>query len=120
MNRHILVAGGTSFLGSYHCDRLIERCHKLLCFDNFFTGTKRNEKHLIANPNFELMRHDVTFPRHGEFNRIFNLARPTSPIHNQHNPVQTTTTSVHGAINMLGLARRVKVRLLQASTIGSP
>lgn len=115
MNK-ILVTGGAGFLGSHLCDRLIDRGDDVLCVDNFFTGSKRNVAHLIGKSNFELMRHDVTFPLYVEVDRIFNLACPASPIHYQHDPVQTTKTSVHGAINMLGLAKRVKARILQAST----
>ena len=111
-----LVTGGAGFLGSHLCDRLIARGDDVLCVDNFFTGSKRNVAHLVGNPNFELLRHDVTFPLYVEVNRIFNLACPASPVHYQHDPVQTTKTSVHGAINMLGLAKRVKARILQAST----
>lgn len=111
-----LVTGGAGFLGSHLCDRLIDRGEDVLCVDNFFTGSKRNVAHLVGNPNFELMRHDVTFPLYVEVDRIFNLACPASPVHYQHDPVQTTKTSVHGAINMLGLAKRVKARILQAST----
>jgi len=115
MNR-ILVTGGAGFLGSHLCDRLLHDGHDVLCIDNFFTGSKRNLSHLVSNPNFELMRHDVTFPLYVEVDRIFNLACPASPVHYQHDPVQTTKTSVHGAINMLGLAKRLKARILQAST----
>ena len=115
MNK-ILVTGGAGFLGSHLCDRLIARRDDVLCVDNFFTGSKANVAHLLTNPSFELMRHDVTFPLYVEVDRIFNLACPASPIHYQHDPVQTTKTSVHGAINMLGLAKRVKARILQAST----
>ena len=111
-----LVTGGAGFLGSHLCDRLVERGTDVLCVDNFFTGGKRNVAHLLGHPNFELMRHDVTFPLYVEVDRIYNLACPASPIHYQHDPVQTTKTSVHGAINMLGLAKRVKARILQAST----
>lgn len=111
-----LVTGGAGFLGSHLCDRLIERGEDVLCVDNFFTGSKHNVSHLLGNSNFELMRHDVTFPLYVEVDRIFNLACPASPVHYQHDPVQTTKTSVHGAINMLGLAKRVKARILQAST----
>lgn len=111
-----LVTGGAGFLGSHLCDRLIARGDDVLCVDNFFTGSKTNVAHLMGNANFELMRHDVTFPLYVEVDRIFNLACPASPIHYQHDPVQTTKTSVHGAINMLGLAKRVKARILQAST----
>jgi UDP-glucuronate decarboxylase len=116
MDRKILVTGGAGFLGSHLCDRLIARGEDVLCVDNFFTGTKRNVEHLFKESRFELMRHDVTFPLYVEVDRIFNLACPASPIHYQFDPVQTTKTSVHGAINMLGLAKRVKARILQAST----
>jgi UDP-glucuronate decarboxylase len=116
MERKVLVTGGAGFLGSHLCDRLIARGEDVLCVDNFFTGSKRNVEHLVGNPRFELMRHDVTFPLYVEVDRIFNLACPASPIHYQFDPVQTTKTSVHGAINMLGLAKRVKARILQAST----
>ena len=112
----ILVTGGAGFLGSHLCDRLIARGEDVLCVDNFFTGSKLNVAHLLNLPNFELMRHDVTFPLYVEVSRIFNLACPASPVHYQFDPVQTTKTSVHGAINMLGLAKRVKARILQAST----
>ncbi len=112
----ILVTGGAGFLGSHLCDRLIADGHDVLCVDNFFTGSKRNIEHLIGNPRFELRRHDVTFPLYVEVDEIYNLACPASPIHYQHDPVQTTKTSVHGAINMLGLAKRLKCRIFQAST----
>ncbi len=112
----ILVTGGAGFLGSHLCERLLERGDDVLCVDNFFTGAKSNIAHLMPNLRFELMRHDVTFPLYVEVDRIFNLACPASPIHYQHDPVQTTKTSVHGAINMLGLAKRIKARILQAST----
>ena len=115
MNK-ILVTGGSGFLGSHLCDRLIKDGHDVLCVDNFFTGSKANVAHLLGHPRFELMRHDVTFPLYVEVDQIYNLACPASPIHYQHDPVQTTKTSVHGAINMLGLAKRVKARILQAST----
>jgi UDP-glucuronate decarboxylase len=114
--KRILVTGGAGFLGSHLCDRLIGDGHDVLCLDNFFTGSKRNVAHLMNNPYFELMRHDVTFPLYVEVDRIFNLACPASPVHYQHDPVQTTKTSVHGAINMLGLAKRLHARILQAST----
>lgn len=114
--KKILVTGGAGFLGSHLCDRLLSRGDDVLCVDNFFTGSKANVAHLMGHANFELMRHDVTFPLYVEVDRIFNLACPASPIHYQHDPVQTTKTSVHGAINMLGLAKRVKARILQAST----
>jgi UDP-glucuronate decarboxylase len=114
--KRVLVTGGAGFLGSHLCDRLIGQGHDVLCVDNFFTGTKRNIAHLIGNPFFELIRHDVTFPLYLEIDEIYNLACPASPIHYQHDPVQTTKTSVHGAINMLGLAKRLGVKILQAST----
>jgi UDP-glucuronate decarboxylase len=116
MDKRILVTGGAGFLGSHLCDRLIELGEDVLCVDNYFTGTKRNIQHLLQKPRFELMRHDVTFPLYVEVEKIFNLACPASPVHYQVDPVQTTKTSVHGAINMLGLAKRVKARILQAST----
>jgi UDP-glucuronate decarboxylase len=112
----VLVTGGAGFLGSHLCERLVQRGDDVLCVDNFFTGTKRNVEHLARLPGFELLRHDVTFPLYVEVDQIFNLACPASPIHYQLDPVQTTKTSVHGAINMLGLAKRVKARILQAST----
>ena len=112
----VLVTGGAGFLGSHLCERLLGEGHDVLCVDNYFTGTKRNVAHLMDDPMFELMRHDVTFPLYVEVDQIYNLACPASPIHYQHDPVQTTKTSVHGAINMLGLAKRVKARILQAST----
>ena len=112
----VLVTGGAGFLGSHLCERLLADGHDVLCVDNYFTGSKRNVAHLMGNPMFELMRHDVTFPLYVEVDQIYNLACPASPIHYQHDPVQTTKTSVHGAINMLGLAKRVKARILQAST----
>ena len=115
MNR-ILVTGGAGFLGSHLCERLIKDDHDVLCLDNFFTGRKENITHLIANPNFELMRHDVTYPLSVEVDQIFNLACPASPIHYQRDPIQTTKTSVQGAINMLDLALRLKARVFQAST----
>ncbi|OGB02900.1 MAG: NAD-dependent dehydratase [Burkholderiales bacterium RIFCSPLOWO2_12_FULL_64_99] len=112
----VLVTGGAGFLGSHLCDRLIAAGHEVLCVDNYFTGSRRNIAHLLAHPMFEVARHDVTFPLYVETDQIFNLACPASPVHYQHDPVQTTKTSVHGAINMLGLAKRVKARILQAST----
>lgn len=115
MNK-VLVTGGAGFLGSHLCDRLIARGEDVLCVDNFYTGNKENVKHLFDHPHFELMRHDVTFPLYVEIDAIYNLACPASPIHYQYDPVQTTKTSVHGAINMLGLAKRVKAKILQAST----
>lgn len=116
LHQKYLVTGGAGFLGSHLCERLIERGDDVLCVDNFFTGSKQNVAHLLNNPKFELMRHDVVFPLYVEVDRIFNLACPASPVHYQHDPVQTTKTSVHGAINMLGLAKRVHARILQAST----
>jgi len=112
----VLVTGGAGFLGSHLCDRLIAAGHDVLCVDNYYTGSKANVAHLLGHPRFELMRHDVTFPLYVEVDDIYNLACPASPIHYQWDPVQTTKTSVHGAINMLGLAKRVKARILQAST----
>ena len=112
----VLVTGGAGFLGSHLCDRLIASGADVLCVDNFFTGRKANIAHLQSNPYFELMRHDITFPLYVEVNAIYNLACPASPIHYQHDPVQTTKTSVHGAINMLGLAKRTRATILQAST----
>jgi UDP-glucuronate decarboxylase len=114
--KRILVTGGAGFLGSHLCDRLLSNGHEVICLDNYFTGTKENIEHLAGNSCFELIRHDVTFPLYIEVDQIFNLACPASPIHYQFDPVQTTKTSVHGAINMLGLAKRVKARILQAST----
>jgi UDP-glucuronate decarboxylase len=114
--KKILVTGGAGFLGSHLSERLIAAGHDVLCVDNFFTGSKANVAHLLNHPRFELMRHDVTFPLYVEVNEIYNLACPASPIHYQLDPVQTTKTSVHGAINMLGLAKRVKAKILQAST----
>jgi UDP-glucuronate decarboxylase len=114
--KRILVTGGAGFLGSHLIDRLLSDGHEVLCVDNLFTGTKRNIEHLLLNPRFEFMRHDVTFPLVVEVDEIYNLACPASPIQYQHDPVQTTKTSVHGAINMLGLAKRLKCRILQAST----
>jgi UDP-glucuronate decarboxylase len=112
----VLITGGAGFLGSHLCDRLVAAGADVLCVDNFFTGSKHNIAHLQNSPYFELMRHDVTFPLYVEVDRIYNLACPASPVHYQFDPVQTTKTSVHGAINMLGLAKRVKARILQAST----
>lgn len=114
--KRILVTGGAGFLGSHLCDRLLEDGHEVLCVDNLFTGTKQNVAHLRDHPHFEFLRHDVTFPLFVEVDEIYNLACPASPIHYQHDPVQTTKTSVHGAINMLGLAKRLGCRILQAST----
>ncbi|BCX19385.1 MAG: NAD-dependent dehydratase [Geminicoccaceae bacterium] len=115
-SRRILVTGGAGFLGSFLCERLLAQGHEVLCVDNFFTGRRRNIAHLLDHPGFELLRHDVTFPLYVEVDEIYNLACPASPIHYQFDPVQTTKTSVHGAINMLGLAKRVKAKILQAST----
>jgi len=114
--KRILVTGGAGFLGSHLCERLLDAGHEVLCVDNFFTGTRTNVVSLLDNPRFELMRHDVTFPLFVEVDEIYNLACPASPVHYQYDPVQTTKTSVHGAINMLGLARRVGGRILQSST----
>ena len=116
LRKRILVTGGAGFLGSHLCERLLADGHDVLCLDNFFTGTKDNVIHLMDNHHFELMRHDVTFPLYVEVDEIYNLACPASPIHYQHDPVQTTKTSVHGAINMLGLAKRTKAKIMQAST----
>jgi UDP-glucuronate decarboxylase len=115
-SKRILVTGGAGFLGSHLCEHFLAQGHDVLCVDNFYTGTKRNIAHLMAHPRFELMRHDVTFPLYVEVDEIFNLACPASPVHYQNDPVQTTKTSVHGAINMLGLAKRVKAKIMQAST----
>ncbi|MEK7944920.1 UDP-glucuronic acid decarboxylase family protein [Pigmentiphaga sp. YJ18] len=114
--RRIVVTGGAGFLGSHLCTRLIEAGHEVLCVDNFYTGTKANIAHLIGHPSFELLRHDITFPLYIEADEIYNLACPASPVHYQHDPVQTTKTCVHGSINMLGLAKRLNARILQAST----
>jgi UDP-glucuronate decarboxylase len=114
--KRILISGGAGFLGSHLCDKLVAQGCDVLCIDNFFTGSKANIAHLLEHPNFELIRHDVTFPLYVEVDEIYNLACPASPIHYQRDPVQTTKTSVHGAINMLGLAKRVKAKILQAST----
>jgi UDP-glucuronate decarboxylase len=114
--RRVLVTGGAGFVGSHLCDRLLADGHEVLCVDNFYTGTRANVHGLLANARFELMRHDVCFPLYVEVDEIYNLACPASPIHYQLDPVQTTKTSVHGAINMLGLAKRVKAKILQAST----
>jgi UDP-glucuronate decarboxylase len=114
--KRILITGGAGFVGSHLCARLLAEGHDILCVDNFFTGSKSNVAHLLGHPHFELMRHDVTFPLYVEVDEIYNLACPASPVHYQHDPVATTKTSVHGAINMLGLAKRVKAKILQAST----
>ncbi|WP_114859406.1 UDP-glucuronic acid decarboxylase family protein [Azospirillum brasilense] len=115
-NRRVLVTGGAGFLGSHLCERLLARGDEVVCVDNYFTGARANIAHLLGNPRFEAIRHDVTFPLYVEVDEIYNLACPASPIHYQHDPVQTTKTSVHGAINMLGLAKRLNARILQAST----
>lgn len=114
--KRILVTGGAGFIGSHLIDRLLEQGHEILCADNLFTGTKRNIDHLHGHQRFEFIRHDVTFPLYVEVDEIYNLACPASPVHYQHDPVQTTKTSVHGAINVLGLAKRLKAKILQAST----
>ncbi len=116
IQKRVLVTGGAGFLGSHLCDRLIDAGHEVLCLDNFYTGRRTTVAHLLDHPRFELMRHDVTFPLYVEVDEIYNLACPASPIHYQRDPVQTTKTSVHGAINMLGLAKRTGARILQAST----
>jgi UDP-glucuronate decarboxylase len=116
LRKRVMVTGGAGFLGSHLCDRLLDAGHEVLCVDNLFTGTKQNIEHLRGHPHFEFMRHDVTFPLFVEVDEIYNLACPASPIHYQHDPVQTTKTSVHGAINMLGLAKRLGCKILQAST----
>ena len=115
-SRRVLVTGGAGFLGSHLCDALVAAGHEVLCVDNYFTGRRGNVAHLLDQPNFELMRHDVTFPLYVEVDEIYNLACPASPIHYQYDPVQTTKTSVHGAINMLGLAKRTRAKIFQAST----
>jgi UDP-glucuronate decarboxylase len=114
--KRVLVTGGAGFIGSHLCERLLARNNDVLCIDNYFTGSKDNIAHLLQNPHFELMRHDVTFPLYVETDEIYNLACPASPVHYQYDPVQTTKTSVHGAINMLGLAKRVRAKIFQAST----
>jgi UDP-glucuronate decarboxylase len=116
LRKRILITGGCGFLGSHLCDILVSQGHEVLCVDNCFTGTKRHIRNLLNHPNFEYMRHDVTFPLYVEVDQIFNMACPASPIHYQFDPVQTTKTSVHGAINMLGLAKRIRATILQAST----
>jgi UDP-glucuronate decarboxylase len=116
LQQRILITGGSGFLGSHLCERLLEQGANVICLDNFFTGTRMNVEHLLDHKRFELIRHDVTFPIYLEIDQIYNMACPASPVHYQHDPVQTTKTSVHGAINMLGLAKRVKARILQAST----
>ena len=116
INKSILVTGGAGFLGSHLCEKLLELGYEVVCVDNFFTGSKDNILHLLDNPRFELIRHDITFPLYLEVDEIYNLACPASPVHYQFDPVQTTKTSVHGAINMLGLAKRIKAKIFQAST----
>jgi UDP-glucuronate decarboxylase len=116
VNTRVLVTGGAGFIGSHLCEALIDRGYEVLCVDNYFTGSKANIAHLLSNPRFDVLRHDITFPLHVEVDQIYNLACPASPIHYQFDPVQTTKTSVIGAINMLGLAKRVRGRILQAST----
>lgn len=114
--KRILVTGGAGFIGSHLCERLLDEGNDVICLDNYFTGSKKNIKHLNANQYFEVLRHDVTFPLYVEVDQIYNLACPASPVQYQFDPVQTTKTSVHGSINMLGLAKRIKARILQAST----
>ena len=114
--KRIMVTGGAGFLGSHLCERLLADGHDVLCVDNYFTGRRANIAHLLDNPNFEVMRHDVTFPLYVEVDEIYNLACPAAPIHYQYDPVQTTKVSVHGAINVLGLAKRTKAKVFQAST----
>jgi UDP-glucuronate decarboxylase len=116
LDKRVLVTGGAGFLGSHLIDQLLARGYEVLCADNLFTGSRRNIAHLMSHPRFEFVRHDVTFPLYLEVDEIYNLACPASPIHYQYDPVQTTKTSVHGAINMLGLAKRLKCKILQAST----
>jgi len=116
MRKRVLVTGGGGFIGSHLCERLLEEKNEVLCVDNFYTGTKQNIVHLLNNPYFEVIRHDITFPLYVEVDEIYNLACPASPIHYQFDPVQTVKTSVHGSINMLGLAKRLKIKILQAST----
>ena len=116
LRKRILVTGGAGFIGSFLCERLLKEGCDVICCDNFYTGSKRNIAHLLSSPNFELIRHDITFPLYLEVDEIYNLACPASPIHYQNDPVQTTKVNVHGAINMLGLAKRVKAKILQAST----
>ena len=114
--KRILITGGAGFLGSHLCERLLGEGHEILCVDNFYTGSRSNISHLVNNPLFEVLRHDICFPLYAEVDEIYNLACPASPIHYQFDPVQTTKTSVHGSINMLGLAKRIKAKILQAST----
>ncbi|MBO5763287.1 MAG: GDP-mannose 4,6-dehydratase, partial [Lentisphaeria bacterium] len=115
-NKRILITGGGGFLGSHLCERLLEDRNEVICVDNFYTGDKRNIRHLLGNPRFELIRHDVTFPLYVEVDEIYNLACPASPVHYQRDPVQTVKTCIHGAINMLGLAKRLNAKILQSST----
>jgi UDP-glucuronate decarboxylase len=115
-SQRILITGGAGFLGSHLCERLLNEGHDVLCVDNFYTSTRQNITHLLKHSNFELMRHDITFPLFVEVDQIYNMACPASPVHYQRDPVQTTKTNVHGAINMLGLAKRTGARILQAST----
>ena len=116
INKRVLVTGGAGFIGSHLCDYLLQNGNEVICLDNFYTGSKQNILHLLTNPHFEVLRHDITFPLYVEVDEIFNLACPASPIHYQNDPVQTTKVNVHGAINMLGLAKRLKTKILQAST----
>jgi UDP-glucuronate decarboxylase len=116
LQKRVVVTGGAGFLGSHLCERLVQQGHDVICVDNFYTGSKQNIAHLLGDTSFELIRHDITFPLYVEADEIYNLACPASPIHYQYDPVQTTKTSVHGSINMLGLAKRIKARILQAST----
>ena len=116
INKRVLVTGGAGFIGSHLCDYLLQNGNEVICLDNFYTGSKHNILHLLTNPHFEILRHDITFPLYVEVDEIFNLACPASPIHYQNDPVQTTKVNVHGAINMLGLAKRLKIKILQAST----
>ena len=116
VKKRVLVTGGAGFLGSHLCERLLAEGHDVMCLDNLFTGQKSNIAHLMTNPYFEFIRHDVTFPFYAEMDEIYNLACPASPVHYQFDPVQTIKTSVHGAINILGLAKRTKAKILQAST----
>ena len=118
LRKRVLVTGGAGFLGSHLCERLLADGHDVLCVDNFYTGSKDNIAGLLGQTRFELLRHDITFPLYVEVDEIYNLACPASPVHYQHDPVQTLKTSVHGAINMLGLAKRLRARILQASTSG--
>jgi UDP-glucuronate decarboxylase len=116
LRKRVLVTGGAGFLGSFLCERLLQEACEVICCDNYYTGSKRNIAHLMSHPAFEVIRHDITFPLYIEVDEIYNLACPASPIHYQNDPVQTTKVNVHGSINMLGLAKRVRARILQAST----